>query len=130
MVLVHCCLLRLQVCMMLDNQVFLFWKVKNISSFNHSVSLFGILRISPFVNHKGKDVNSDCLADQWDERSVLGHAQIHKGRLKGDDSEINTAQTPKRFDKHLAHLEKIRKTFTDSIPNKSLNSRACLVGCC
>ena len=33
---------------------------------------------SPFVNHKGKDVNSDWFADQWDERSVLGHAQVHK----------------------------------------------------
>ena len=32
----------------------------------------------PFVNHKGKDVNSDWLAGQWDERSVLGHAQIDK----------------------------------------------------
>ena len=51
-------------------------------------------------------------------RSVLGHAQIHKGRMKGDDPEIDTAHTPKRFDKRLAHLEKIRKTFTDSIPNK------------
>ena len=50
--------------------------------------LFGILRIPPFVNHKGNDVNSDWLADQWDERSVLGHAQFHKGRMKGDDPMI------------------------------------------
>ena len=35
--------------------------------------------------HKGKVVNSDWLADQSDERSVLGHAQFHKGRMKGDD---------------------------------------------
>ena len=80
--------------------------------------LLGILRIPPFVNHKGKHVNSDWLADQWDERSVLGHARIHKGRMKGDDPEIDTAQTPKRFDECLAVQEKIRKTFTDSIPNK------------
>ena len=80
--------------------------------------LFGILRIPPFVNHKGNDVNSDWLADQWDERSVLGHAQFHKGRMKGDDPEIDTAQTPKRFDRRLALLGKTRKTFTDSIPNK------------
>ena len=80
--------------------------------------LFGILRIPPFVNHNGKDVNSDCLVDQWEERSVLGHAQIHKGRMKGDDPEIDTAQTQKRFNGRLALLEKIRKTFTDSIPNK------------
>ena len=84
---------------------------------NQSSLLFGILRIPPFVNHKGKDVNSDWFADQWDERSVLGHAQIHKGRMKGDDLEIDTMQTPKRLDGRLALLEKIRKSFTDSIPN-------------
>ena len=55
--------------------------------------LFGILQNSPFVNHKGKDINSDWLADQWDERSVLGHAQFHKRRAKSDDLEIDTAQT-------------------------------------
>ena len=81
--------------------------------------LFGILRVPPFVNHKGNDVNSDWLADQWDERSVLGHVQFHKGRMKGDDHEIDTAQTPKRFfDRRLALLGKTRKTFTDGIPNK------------
>ena len=80
--------------------------------------LFGVLRIPPFVNHKGNDVNSDWLADQWDERSVLGHALFHKGRMKGDDPEIDAAQTPKRFDRRLALLGKTRKTFTDSIPNK------------
>ena len=74
---------------------------------------------SPFVNHKGKDVNSDRLASQWDERSVFGHAQINKGRKKGDDPEIFTAQTPKRFEGHLALEEKIQKTFADSIPNKT-----------
>ena len=58
------------------------------------------------------------IADQWDERSVLGHAQFHKGRMKGDDPEIDFAQTPKRFDRRLALLGKTRKTFTDSIPNK------------
>ena len=82
--------------------------------------LFRILRIPPFVNHKGKDVNSDWLANQWDERSVLGHAQFHKGRMKGNDPQIDTAQTPKRFDWRLALLGKILKTFTDSadsIPN-------------
>ena len=79
--------------------------------------MFGILRIPPFVNHKGNDVNSDWLADQWDERSVLGHSQFHKGRTKGDDPEIYTAQTPKRFDRRLALLGKTRETFTDSIPN-------------
>ena len=84
-----------------------------------SCLLFGILRIPPFVNQKGKDVNSDWLAGQWDERSVLGHAQINKGRMKGDDPEIDAAQTPKRFEGHLALLEKIRKTFADSILNKS-----------
>ena len=79
--------------------------------------MFGILRIPPFVNHKGNDVNSDWLADQWDERSVLGRAQFHKGRMKGDDPEIYTAQTPKSFDRRLALLGKTRETFTDSIPN-------------
>ena len=33
----------------------------------HPGILFGILRIPPFVNDKGKEVNSDWLADQWDE---------------------------------------------------------------
>ena len=73
---------------------------------------------SPFVTHKGKDVNCDWLADQWDERSVSEHAQIHKGRMKGDDPEIDTAQTPRRLEGCLALLEKIRKTFSDSFPNK------------
>ena len=40
--------------------------------------------------------------------------------MKGDDPEIDTAQTPKRFDECLAVQEKIRKTFTDSIPNNLL----------
>ena len=70
------------------------------------------------VNHKGKDVNSDWLADQWEERSILEHVQYRKGRMKGDDPEIDTAQTPKRLDGRLALVEKIRKTFTQSIPNK------------
>ena len=86
--------------------------------FSHKEVLLGILRIPPFVNHKGKDVNSDWLADQWDERKVLGHARINKGRIKGDDPEIDTAQTPRHFDGRLAPQEKIRKTFADSIPNK------------
>ena len=85
--------------------------------------MFGILRTPPFVNpldlRKGKDVNSDWLADQWDKRSVFGHAQFHKEKIKGDDPEIDTAQTPKHFHGRLAPLEKIRKTFTDSIPNKT-----------
>ena len=63
--------------------------------------LFGILRIPPFVNHKGKDANSNWLADQWDEQSILRHMQFHKGRMKGDDPEIDTAQTLKCFDRHL-----------------------------
>ena len=46
----------------------------------------------------------------------MGHARLHKGRMKGDDSEIGTAQTPQRFDGRLALLEKTLKTFTDSIP--------------
>ena len=84
-----------------------------------TAALFGILRIPPFVNHKGKDVNSDRTADQWDEWSILGHAQINKGKMKGDDPEFDTVQTPKRFDRSLAIQEKIRKTFNDSIPNNA-----------
>ena len=82
------------------------------------ICLCGILGISPFVNHKGKDVNSDWLADQWDDQSVLEHAQIYKGKIKGDNPEIDTAQTPKRLYGRLVLLVKMRKTFTDSIPNK------------
>ena len=48
----------------------------------------------------------------------MGHAQVYKGRKKGDDPDIDTAQTPKRLDRHLPLLEKIRKTFADSIPSK------------
>ena len=59
------------------------------------------------MNHKGNSVNSDWLADQWDERRVLGHARINKGRMKGDDPEIGTAQTPKRFERRLALQERI-----------------------
>ena len=59
------------------------------------MNFFEILRIPPFVNHIGKDVNSDLFADQSDEQRVLGHAQFHKGRMKGDDPKIDTAQSPK-----------------------------------
>ena len=37
----------------------------------------------------------------------------------GDDPETDTAQTPKRLDGRLALREKIRKTFTDSIPKNT-----------
>ena len=50
----------------------------------NSLDFFGIMQIPPFVNHKGKDVNSDWLIDQWDKQRVLGHAQIHKGRMKNE----------------------------------------------
>ena len=48
----------------------------------------------------------------------FGHGQINKERMKGDDPQIDTTQTPKRFDGRLALHEKIQKTFADSIPNK------------
>ena len=73
-----------------------------------------------FVNHKGKSVNSDRLADQRDVWSVLGYAQIHKGRTKGHDPEIDTVQTPKRLNGHLALMEKIWKK---SIPNKPIMNK-------
>ena len=38
--------------------------------------------------------------------------------MKGDDPQIDTAQTPKRFNWHLALQGKIQKIFADSIPNK------------
>ena len=88
----------------------------------NKLGFLGILRIPPFVNHKGKDVNSDWFADQWVERSVLGHGRINKGSMKGDDPEIDTAQAPKRLDGRLALQEKIRRTFADSIPNKGVDS--------
>ena len=34
-----------------------------------------------------------------------------KGRMKGDDPEIDTAQTPKHLDVHLALVEKMQKDF-------------------
>ena len=54
------------------------------------------------MDDKGKEVHSDWLADQIDERSILGHARVIKGRMKGDDPQIDTAQTAKRFDWRLA----------------------------
>ena len=66
-------------------------------------------------------MKSDWLTDPWEEGSVSGHEQFHKGRMRCDDPEIDTAQIPKRFDGRLALLEKIRKTFNDSIPNKVYN---------
>ena len=72
-----------------------------------TVLLFRILPIPPIVNHKGKEGNSDWLADQWDKSNVLWHAASHKGRMKSNYPEIYSAQTPKRFDRLLALLEKI-----------------------
>ena len=89
-------------------------KIADNSNVRIILKLLGILQVPPFVNHKGKEVNCDWLADQWDERSVLGHAHLRKERMKGDDPEVDSAQAPKGLD----GLEKIRKTFTDSIPNK------------
>ena len=44
--------------------------------------------ISWFLTAKtGRDVNSDWLADQLDERGGLGHAQIHKRKKKSSESE-------------------------------------------
>ena len=47
-------------------------------SYGFKMRLFGILWIPPFAN-------------QWEERIVLRHAQIHKRMMKGDDPEIDTA---------------------------------------
>ena len=79
-------------------------------------NLFGTLRIPPFVNHKGKDVNSDWFADQSDERSVLGHAQLYKGSIKGDDPDIDAEQTTKRFDGRLALLACV--TFSSGLERR------------
>ena len=57
----------------------------------------------------------------------MGHAQIYKGRMKGDDPEIDTAQTPKRLDGRLALLGKIQKTSTDSIPNSVKKKSVCRI---
>ena len=38
--------------------------------------------------------------------------------MNGNDPEFDTAQTPKIFDGHLARLEKLQKTLTDSILDK------------
>ena len=71
------------------------------------------------VHHKRKDVSSDWFADKWDERSVSGHAKLHKGRMKGDDNAIDTEQTPKCLHGRLPLLEKLRKAITNIIPNKT-----------
>ena len=81
-----------------------------------SSEIVWILQIPPFCKSQRKEVSSDWLADQKDKQSIFGHAQFHKRRMKGDDLAINTAQTPKCFDGCLALLEKIQKTFTDTIP--------------
>ena len=76
------------------------------------------MRTPPFVDNSAKDVNSDWLADQWDERSVLGHVRIHKRKMKEDDPANATAQNPKHLDGGIALLKKFRKTFTDSFMKK------------
>ena len=42
--------------------------------------------------------------------------------MKGDDPEIDTTQTLKSFDRRLALLEKIPKTFTDRLSNRSFHA--------
>ena len=64
-------------------------------------------------NHKGKDFDSQRLADQWP--SVLGHAQLHNRRTKGDDLEIHTPHSPQHIVRRLALQEKIWRTFLESI---------------
>ena len=61
----------------------------------------------PYVNPNKKEVNSAWLSDERDERSVLGHTRIHKGKLKDDHPEIATAHNPKVLDESIALLEKI-----------------------
>ena len=70
------------------------------------------------MNDKGKGVNSDWLAGQWDKQRVLRHVQINKGMMRGDDPEIDTAQIQKRSERRLALQEKIRKTFAASTPER------------
>ena len=60
----------------------------------------------------------------------MGHAQIHKERMKGDDPEIDTAQTQQCLDGHMTLLEKLRKTFIDSIPNKGSQDDISYMMCC
>ena len=38
---------------------------------------------SPYASHNGKDVNSDCLADQWDEQNALERGLSYKGTVTG-----------------------------------------------
>ena len=71
--------------------------------------LFEILQTLPFVDHKGREVNSDRLPDQWDERCVLGLARIHREEIKADGPEITTAHNPKFFDGGPALQEQIWK---------------------
>ena len=63
-----------------------------------SIRLF-LLRLGyselSILNHNGKDVNSDCLADQWDEREASLYMAMYIGKMKNDDPEIVTAPTPK-----------------------------------
>ena len=54
-----------------------------------------------------------------------GMRELTKERMKGDDPEIDTAQTPKRFDWRLA-LQGENPTFADSIPNKA---KICFTHC-
>ena len=79
-------------------------------------ALFGVLRTPPFVNHKGKEVNSDWFVGQLDERSVLGQAQISKGRM-GDDPKVDTAQTQSACTR-LALLGKSKRLSLIVCPTK------------
>ena len=51
-------------------------------------------------------------------KSFRAYGISQRGRRKGDNPEIDTAQTPIGLDGRLILLEKIRMTFTDSIPSK------------
>ena len=67
------------------------------------------IRIPPIVNHKVKDVNSDWLADQWNELPVIcwDLGLILHGFQSA--SLLTGLLEPKRLNRRLAFLEKIRK---------------------
>ena len=78
-------------------------------------------------SHKNETFFNACIVNKFiidcptranrTSEAFLGACAISQRKDEGDDPEIDTAQTPKRFNWRLALVEKIRKTFTDSITN-------------
>ena len=90
-----------------------------ISLNDENTQLFGVLRIPHFVNHKEKTLTLIGSLINRKSEALWGMRNFTSKRRRANP-DIDTAQTPKRFDGCLALLKKIRKTVTDSLQAVSL----------